>query len=72
MRGVDLTKYFIGPIESLDKNSLLYVNSVSEADDSPARYLEVKVMPYLSRKEINIRHNDLDAQHAVTFSTFTP
>jgi hypothetical protein len=68
--GVDPSKYVLGPLESLDKNALMYVTSKSVGIKK--RYKEITITPYLSRKEISIRHADLENTSSVKFSTFTP
>jgi hypothetical protein len=56
--GVDLSKYVFGPLESLDKNAIMYVTTNSDGDKK--RCNEITITPYLSRKEISLRHADLE------------
>lgn len=65
-----MSKYLMGPLESLDKNALLYVTSLSQG--AKKRYNEITNTQYLSRKEINLRHSDLENTSSVRFTTFTP
>lgn len=62
MPGIDLSHYVLGPLESLDKNALMFVTKNNE----------ITITPYLSRKEISLRHADLENSSSVRFSAFTP
>jgi hypothetical protein len=75
--GVDMSKYLMGPLESLDKNALMYVTTFKQGVKK--RYNEITITPYLSRKEISLRHSDLEITSTVKFRkllisivTFTP
>jgi hypothetical protein len=60
----------MGPLESLDKNALMYVST--KLQGLKKRYNEITISPYLSRKEISFRHSDLENDSSLRFSAFTP